>query len=479
MARRLKIAIVGGGISGLASAHFLLQERLDKSLEIDVSLLERSDRLGGVIRSEKVGSCLLEWGPEAFVSYKPAARELVQRLGLADNLIGSRDERRRTYVVRQEALEPLPEGMAFLAPVRLKTFWSTASLTRVGKLRASLEPLIGRSQGDPSIRSFFERRLGREFTDRIAEPLVSAIYGGDIGRLSTCSALPLLFQLEQKFGSLWKGFRQSRSRSSANSSPLFLTLRGGMEELVDLLVKSLEEVEIRLNLADLRLSSESGGFRLRAPGFDDCFDLLVLSTPAASSAEILGEANPEACRILQEVPYTSSKIVYLAYKRSEFSHPLDGFGFIAPASEARFIDACTWVSSKFEERCPSNLVLLRCVAHDGRMTRAAVTDEQAASIAHDEVKRLLGVSCAPILERVFHHTRVMPQLVVGHGRRIEGLKRALQQTPGLFLTGAFMGGVGIPDCIHTAQQTVQKAAAFAQGASSARSYRIARTLAGN
>ncbi len=462
MARRLKIAIVGGGISGLTSAYFLLQERLHKSLEIEMSLLERSDRLGGVIRSERIGDCLLEWGPEAFVSYKPAARELAQQLGLSHQLIGSRDERRRTYVVGQKVLQPLPEGMAFLAPVSLRTFWSTASLSRAGKLRALLEPLVGRGQGDLSIRSFFERRLGREFTESIAEPLVAAIYGGDIGRLSTSSALPLLYQLEQKFGSLWKGFRQRRSRSPANSSPLFLTLRGGMEALVDLLVRSLEEVEVRLSVANLRLSSESGAFRLSAPGFDEVFDFVILSTPAAASAEILGDANPEASRLLGEIPYTSSKIVYLAYKRSEFSHPLDGFGFIAPASEARVVDACTWVSSKFEGRCPPDVVLLRCVTHDGRMTRAELSDDQAASMAHNEVKRLLRVNCAPILEQVFHNTRVMPQLVVGHGQRMEGLERALDQTPGLFLTGAFVGGVGIPDCIQTARRTAVRAAAFAQ-----------------
>ena len=468
MARRLKIAIVGGGISGLTSAYFLLQECLEKSLEVEISLLERSDRLGGVIRSERIGNCLLEWGPEAFVSYKPAARELVQQLGLAEHLIGSKDERRRTYVVGREALQPLPEGMAFLAPVNLKTFWSTASLSRAGKLRALLEPLVGRSHGDPSIRSFFERRLGREFTNRVAEPLVAAIYGGDIGRLSTPSALPLLYQLEQKFGSLWRGFRQNGSESSSSSSPLFLTLRGGMQELLDPLVSSLEEVEILLSIVDLRLSSGSAAFRLEAPGFDEVFDLLILATPAVASAEILGDANPAASRLLREVPYTSSRIVYLAYKRSEFSHPLDGFGFIAPASEARVVDACTWVSSKFEARCPPDAVLLRCVTHDGRMTRRELSDEQAASMAHDEVRRLLGVTCTPILERVFHNTRVMPQFVVGHGQRIEDLERALDQTPGLFLTGAFVGGVGIPDCIQTAKRTAERVAAFAQDPASAR-----------
>ena len=462
IARPARVAIVGGGISGLSCAYFLLQEGFVSSLEIEISLLERAGRLGGVVRSERVGDFLLEWGPEAFVSYKPAARELVQQLGLGDQLMGSRDERRRTYVVGPEALQPLPEGMAFLAPISLRTFWLTSSLTRSGKLRALLEPLVGRSKGDPSIRSFFERRLGREFTDQIVEPLVSAIYGGDIDNLSTSSALPLLYQLEQKFGSLWRGFRQPGSRSSGNQSPLFLTLRGGMEKLIDLLVTNLKGVDVHLGLSNLRLSSESEGFRLRAPGFDGLFDFVILSTPAASSAQILADANPEASRILWEVPYTSSQIVYLAYKRSDFPHPLDGFGFVAPAGEARIIDACTWVSSKFEARCPPDSVLLRCVSHDGRMVRTKVSDEQAASLVHGEVRRLLGASCVPHMERVFNHSSVMPQLVVGHGRRLEGLSGALEKTPGLFLVGAFMGGVGIPDCIQTAQRAAQRVSAFAQ-----------------
>ncbi len=463
MADRVKIGILGGGISGLATAYFLLQESRDRSLEIEISLLERSGRLGGVIRSETTGDFLLEWGPEAFVSYKPAACELAQRLGLSDQLIGSNDHLRRTYVLGQQTLQPLPDGMTFLAPTSLRAFWATASLSLPGKLRALIEPFVGRSQGDLSVSAFFERRLGREFTERIAEPLVSAIYGGDIRRLSTPNALPLVHQLEQKFGSLWKGFRQTRARSSADSPPLFLTLRGGMEQLVDPLVRSLEAIEVHLNVDELTLESGSGFYRLRAPGFDQSFDLLVLSTPAGSSAEILSDVNPEASRLLREVPYTSSKIVYLAYKRSEFSHPLDGFGFIAPAWEARALDACTWVSSKFDGRCPDQAVLLRCVTHDGRITRPPISDEEAAAIAHNEVRQILNVSCVPILQRVFHNTRVMPQLVVGHDRRLEEVRKALEPNLGLFLTGAFVGGVGIPDCIQTARRTARKAAEMVEG----------------
>ena len=458
MADRVKLGILGGGISGLATAYFLLQESRDRSLEIEISLLERSDRLGGVIRSETKGDFLLEWGPEAFVSYKPAARELAERLGLSDQLIGSNDHLRRTYVLGQHGLQSLPDGMTFLAPTSLRAFWTTASLSLPGKLRALIEPFVGRSQGDLSVSAFFERRLGREFTERIAEPLVSAIYGGDIGRLSTPNALPLVHQMEQRFGSLWKGFRQTRSRSSGDPPPLFLTLRGGMEQLIDPLVKSLETIETHLDLDQLRLESGSGSYRLRAPGFDQSFDLLVLSTPAGSSAEILSDVNPEASRLLGEIPYTSSKIVYLAYKRSEFSHPLDGFGFITPACEARALDACTWVSSKFDGRCPEEAVLLRCVMHDGRITRPPSSDEEAVAIAHNEVRRILNVSCVPILQRVFHNTRVMPQFVVGHGQRLEEVRKALEPDLGLFLTGAFVGGVGIPDCIQTARSTARKAA---------------------
>ncbi len=457
MANSVRIGILGGGISGLATAFFLLQESRDKSREIEISLLERSGRLGGVIRSENNRGFLLEWGPEAFVSYKPAARELVHTVGLSGQLIGSNDHLRRTYVLGQEGLRPLPEGMAFLAPIRLRTFWSTSSLSRSGKLRALMEPFVGRSQGDLSVSSFLGRRLGKEFTDSIAEPLVSAIYGGDIRRLSTPSALPLLHQLEQSFGSLWKGFRRTRSTSSAASPSLFQTLRGGIEQLIDPLVRALEGVEVHLNLAELRLERGSRPYRLRATGFDDSFDLLILSTPAGSSAEILSDINPEASGLLREIPYTSSKIIYLAYKRSEFSHPLDGFGFVVPEGEAEALDACTWVSSKFDGRCPEQAVLLRCVAHDGRMTRAPVSKEEAAAIVHGEVRRILNVSCAPVLQQVFDHTRVMPQLVVGHRGLLEKVQKALERNPGLFLTGAFVGGVGIPDCIQTARRTAQKA----------------------
>ena len=201
----VRIGVVGAGISGLATAYFLQKESRRRGVEIQVSLLERSGRLGGVIRSEKRDGFLLEAGPEGFAAHKPQARRLVQELGLA--AAGSKDERRRTFVLRQGRLAALPEGMMFLSPVRLGAFWRTAPMSRRGRLRTLAEPFVPRSRGELSIRDFLQRRLGSEFVDQIAEPLIGAVYGGDANRLSAASTMADLHRLEQKFGSLYRGMR--------------------------------------------------------------------------------------------------------------------------------------------------------------------------------------------------------------------------------------------------------------------------------
>jgi len=207
MAHTAKIGIIGAGISGLATAYYLLQESRHQNLEIEVTMLERSDRLGGVIWSEKTEGFLLEGGPQNFVTFKPQILELIKELGLGDEVMESNDQLRQTFVLQDSKLQPLPQGMEFLSPVRIRPFWASSLLSTQGKLRAFMEPLVRPSSKDMSVDAFLTRRLGRELTAKVAEPLVSAIYGGDIRKLSTASALPRVYQIEQKFGSLWKGMR--------------------------------------------------------------------------------------------------------------------------------------------------------------------------------------------------------------------------------------------------------------------------------
>ena len=418
MPSKLRVAVVGGGLSGLVATYYLSRENAAYGLDLEITLLEKSSRLGGVIQSRRVGDFLLEDGPEAFVSYKPAARRLVEALGLGTDLLGSRDDRRKVYVLNQNGLDPLPEGMVFLAPVRRRAFWSTASLSPAGRMRALLEPWVPRSRKDASVREFFHRRLGREFTRRVAEPLISAIYGGNIRHLSMESALPLLYRLEQSQGSLRKGFLRRPLESSSQPLPLFLTLRNGMEQLVDALRRHCEGVTIHTGVSRLRLTASPGeGYLLKGNGYERVQDVVILSTPAPAASRLLCGLTSEDGSPLSRVPYTSTRIVYLAYKRSEFSHPLNGFGFVASEGADTVLDACTWVSSKFDERCPADSVLLRCAVHDGRRRRDALSEEESVDRAHQEIQRILKISCPPTLHYVWEHGPVMPQPVVGHAKQ--------------------------------------------------------------
>jgi oxygen-dependent protoporphyrinogen oxidase len=463
MSSRKRVAIIGAGISGLSAAYYLARESEERGLEIEIHLIERSNRLGGVIRTERCNEFLFEWGPENFVPFKPEAVRLVKELGLGHELIGSNDALRQTYVIHKGRLHSLPDGMAFLAPVRLRPFWATPLLTTRGKLRAMLEPFIPKSRGELTVRAFLERRLGRELTQRVAEPLVSAIYGGDIDQLSAASALSDTYRTEQKHGSLWNGLRKSH-RSGSSKLPFFMTLRSGMETLVNGLVEALRDrVQVQTDVRHLEAERRGGGFVLKNGHASHFYETVLSCVPASAAADLLRFISPVSAAELDEIHYTSTSLIYLGYKRSEFSHPLRGFGFVTPENESEVLDACTWVSTKFEARSPDDSVLLRCAVHDGRKTRTFASDEEVAEQAHTEVQRLLSISCQPTFFRVAHLGNSMPQMTLGHSRRLREISREVQRHPGLFVTGPFYHGVGIPDCIRSARQAVNQVLEFLKG----------------
>jgi oxygen-dependent protoporphyrinogen oxidase len=233
-----------------------------------------------------------------------------------------------------------------------------------------------------------------------------------------------------------------------------------MSSLINGLTEKLSDISIHRNVVDIQVRWDSSRYRVNGSSFEDTFDSLVLSTPASAAAEIVDPVSSEAARVLRQIPYFSTVIVYLAYKRGEFAHPLNGHGFVVPRKEATVIDACTWVSSKFEGRCPPDTVLLRCSIQDGRHKRAEISDQKAVQKVHQELQRVLGITCQPVFTRVLHARKALPQLTLGHAQRMDQISRALKGHPGLFLTGAYFGGVGIPDCIETARRTAKQAADF-------------------
>lgn len=451
-----RIAVVGAGVSGLTAAYYLNRIREEQSLELEIALLEACDRPGGVIRSVRKDGLLLEGGPEGWASYKPAAKVLVKDLGLQQDLIGSKDIHRRTFIVNQGQLTELPKGMAFFAPVDPISFWRSAPISIRGKFRASLEPFISRSKGDLSVQQFFERRLGSEFTEEVVEPLISAILGSDFRKVSARSALPEMYGIEQRTGSLWKGMRRFANIPATVST--LNSMRHGMGQVIEGLVNQLGQVQSHYSCGQLKLKKSNGSYSLVSDAFEGEFDSIIFCTPAHATASIVQDPFPETAGILNEIPYGSSNLVYLAYERSGFTHDLNGFGFIVPSREAGTVDACTWVSTKWDGRCSDDRVLIRCAIHSGRKHRADLSDEALVEAVHQELHRLLKINSNPCLSQVFRVKGSLPQLLVGHSRKLERISESLKDDPNLYMAGSYWGGVGVPDCIKTGKAAAERVA---------------------
>ena len=460
-----RIAIVGGGISGLSTAYFLSQ-RLSES-QAEIVLLESSSRWGGTILSERIGEFVLEGGPDSFVSHKPQALELCRKLGLEGRLVGSQPHHRKSYLLSQGKLHTLPPGLFAKPPLDQLGLVRTPLLSCRGRLRAALEPLISSANiEDESVTNFISRRLGREVAERILEPLVVGIYGGDASALSIRSTLPHLYEAERTYGRLTKSPfqltkslllriapRKGTAGRKAEGSPL-LSLKGGTAELVEALLKELNKrVDLRLDAKVSDALALSHGFqvRIRREVWED-FDVLILATPADVSAQILSKAFPPMAQLLEKIPYASAIIVSLAYDEDILADRT-GSGFLVTQGEKKTMSACTWMSNKFPGRCGKGHALLRSFVggNQARKWFSSDTEELVCRIK-DELVEIMGIQKEPVSQKVYRWQNALPQYQVGHHERTERLSQDLNAVPGLYLVGNFLDGVGISDCIRHAER---------------------------
>jgi oxygen-dependent protoporphyrinogen oxidase len=456
----LRVVVIGGGIAGLATAHRLVELARDGARPLDLVLLEAEGRLGGTIRSERTDGYLLEGGPDSFISEKPWALALAERLELGPRLRRTDDRFRRTYVVRAGRLEPLPEGFLLLAPTRVGPVLGSRVFSWRGKLRLGLDLVLPRRRaaGDESLGSFVRRRLGREALERVAQPLVGGIYTADPDRLSLAATMPRFLALEREHRSLVLGLRRSaRAAETTGASgarwSLFVTLAGGMEELIGALAERLPAGAVRVRTPATAVVPAGDGWRVELPGGARlAADGVVLAGPAPRMALLVRGADPVLATLLDGVEYASSATVALAYPRAAIRHPLDGFGFVVPRVEGRAALACTFSSVKYPGRAPDGMVLLR-VFVGGALQGGLIEREDAAlaRLAHDDVAPLLGITREPVLSRVWRHPRAMPQYEVGHLDRVAAMEARLEALPGLALAGAAYRGVGIADCVRSGE----------------------------
>jgi len=447
----MSVVVVGGGITGLVAARDLA------TAGVPVTLVEAGGRLGGKILTERIDGYLVEAGPDSFLTTRPAAAELCRELGLGDHLIGTR-EPRAVFIRHRERLVPLPEGLALVLPTRLRPFLTTPLFSPREKLRMGLDLFLPRAtlDGDESVGAFLRRRLGNALVERLAGPLVGGIYGTDVDRLSLLAVMPQLRAAERAHRSLLLAGRAGpgapRSANGGSAASLFMSLAGGMDELVDALRAALEQgsqpPDVRISTVVEALEPTGGGHLVRlADGSTVQAEAVVLATPAPASARLLEARVPAAARALRTIPFGSSVAVTLGFPEDGLPRPLRGHGFLVPPGEGLAISACTWSSTKWPGRAPEGSVLLRASLRTPDATLLVASDETLVALARTDLARSMGLRGEPSMTHVARWPDAMPRYTVGHLDRIRAARTALAARPGIVLAGASYGGLGLPDCV--------------------------------
>jgi len=450
-----RVLIAGGGISGLSAAYYLAKRGIASIL------VERQERLGGVIQTETLDGCVLASGPDSFISIKPWALELIHELGLSGEVIGSNDHLRVTYLLRHGRLTPLPDGLMLMVPTKLRPMITTRLLSWPTKLRMGWEMLRRppRSpQADRSVADFIRDHYGQETVDYLAEPLLAGVYGGDPEALSVSSVLPRFVELEARYGSLSRGVlaEMRRAHGATGKASLFRTLKRGLGSLVEAAAAAAVPAMTRVRGVVETIERAGGGCRVRVNGEWMEAEHVVLAVPAYQAAEILEGLDPELASELAAIPYSSSTTVSLGYRREGFPHPLNGFGFLVPKRERGRMMACTWVGTKFSHRVPDCYVLLRCFL--GGEASIHDSDRVIVDAVRQELGGIMGIRAQPIFVRIARWPRSMAQYVVGHQQRLERIQQRLARLAGIHLAGNGYHGIGVPDCIRMGRDAAARIA---------------------
>lgn len=464
------VAIIGGGIAGLSTAYYLQKQAAATGAAVSYTVLETAPRWGGHILTETVetpaGRFVVEAGPDSFITQKPWGVQLARELGLGDRLQGTNDAMRKVFVLNRGKPTPMPDGVLLIVPTKFMPFVRSPLISPLGKLRMGLDLLIPpkRDGVDETLADFVRRRLGSEALDKIAEPLLSGIYNSEADRQSLLATFPRFRDLEVKYGSLTKGMLASR-RNGHSSQPdgsgqkplsVFMSLAGGMGELVDALVAQLTG-DLRLNTPVERLARRpEGGYALTLAGGEELrADAVVLAVPAYVAQALTREVAPAVAAGLGSIRYVSTGTISLAYRLADIRRPLLGFGLVVPSSEHRPINAVTWSSLKFNGRAPEGYALLRVFFGGSRSPQSMALDDDALLVTvRGQLREFMGIEAAPLFHRIYRWDRSNAQYDVGHLERVAALEAVLP--PGLHLTGSPYRGVGLPDCIKQGQEAAGK-----------------------
>lgn len=468
----IRVAIVGGGVAGLAAA-LELRRHADEGRDVSFALFERSPRLGGKILSERVDGHILDGGPDCFLTEKPAVHRLARRMGIEQELLSSDESRKRTMILAGGKLHDLPDGVMMMVPTRMLPFATTGLFTLRGKARMGLDLLIPRrrSGGDESLASFVTRRMGRECLDRLAEPLVGGLHASDPETMSLEATFPRLLEMERQHGSLIRGFVAARRRmanarrepapAGARPRTFFTSFRGGMQQLTEATADAAGREWITTGVGVDALERTGSGWRLRLTnGTVEDADAVILATEAWAAAGLLEPLDGGVGEALAAIPHSSSATISLAFRSSDVRIDTNAFGFLCPQAAGRRLLAATYSSTKWPGRAPEDRFLIRVVMggpHDQAILEQP--DDSLVETARAELSAILGLDAEPQLARVYRWKRGMPQYTMGHIDRVAFVDRWLAEQAGLAIAGGSYRGVGVPNCIESGEAAVAKVVA--------------------
>lgn len=471
MSNLKQVVVIGAGVSGLAFANRLREIAQEHAYPLEVRVFDAAPHAGGTLRTETRDGFLIEKGPDSFLSERPWGVELIRRLGLENELIGTETAFRRTFVTRGRGLYGLPDGFYLIAPREVAPFLMTPLFSPLGKLRMLAERWLPptRSASDESVASFIRRRFGVEALERVGQPMIAGVYSGDPEKLGILSTMPRFRELETEYGSVIRGLRAQAKKNDRVSGQtrgprysLFVTLKKGMQTLTDELARRLGKTSLCLGFKAVSLSFEPGSARwtiVSESGERIQADALCLAVPACTASRWLRDTAPELAHRLGDLSYESVATLNLAFDSAQIAHPLDGFGFVVPRSERRSLMACTFVHRKFSGRAPEGKALLRAFIGGafGREYFGKPDAELERAVLKD-LTQLLGIRGGPLFSTLERYPQTLPQYGVGHREWVRTIEEETNRYPGLILTGSSYRGTGIPDCVHDAERKAEAAA---------------------
>ena len=470
-----RIAVVGGGISGLTAAYELAKAR-QRGAPISEFLIEADSQLGGVVRTDHLEGFVLEGGPDSFISEKPEAAALCRELGLEDSLIGSNDEGRQTYILHKGNLVPIPDGLMLLAPTRIMPVLNSTLLPLSSKLMVATEWFVTPTKPrdtDESIGTFVRRHFGKAMLENIVDPLLAGVYGGDAKSLSVESVLPRFREMENQYGSLVRGALAARRQmkkvvkkgesGDTTINSLFVTLKDGLGELIKALETRLDPG--RMHLGQRVVSIERADHNWKSPYRIRCegnqthdADAVILALPVHACASFFSFLNETSKDAFRDIPYSSAITVNLGYDEAVAASLPAGFGFLVPAKENCRLLACTFVHNKFPHRAPHGKALLRCFLGGTRDPQVMeLTNNEILLLVRRELRNILGLDTTPMFSLVSRWPSAMAQYNVGHRDRVMRITGLVEKYPRLYLAGNAYSGIGISDCIRTGRTAAMQA----------------------